>query len=414
MMTTSRIRAAGMGALCGLALFTQPTYADPCGMVPPIYLDGHVPITRVGEQKTYVFYKDGVETFVIRPGFEGKVDEFGMLIPFPTVPEIRKVSDHIFPHIAAAIDPPEVVIDLQAGLYRREASSRSLSRAARSDGLAFHDFQEEARVIKQEAVGMYEVAVLEAGSSYALKRWMDDHGYKYPSGMDQACEDYVESGWCFVAVKTRVGPKQSVDPKPGLRTLEPQLPPGATFDGHVQAMGFRFRVNEPVLPMRLSTFNEGDLHNIVYVLTDHPARIRSVPARFVVRQIAGEQLFKNLTGPLPLRIVGGLAEKIPEAQRKDIKQRRDPVAHNGAARDLFASDLLSVATDRLSHPARADRKDTVADRRTIGTARPKCRQTQQRVSPEGTRADRFEIAGRTEDDDPFGRRRQLPPQGAGQ
>ena len=25
---------------------------------------------------TYVFYKNGVETFVIRPGFTGKVDEF--------------------------------------------------------------------------------------------------------------------------------------------------------------------------------------------------------------------------------------------------------------------------------------------------------------------------------------------------
>ena len=32
--------------------------------------------------------------------------------PFPTPPAIRKVPDEIFEHIAAAIDPPEVVIDL--------------------------------------------------------------------------------------------------------------------------------------------------------------------------------------------------------------------------------------------------------------------------------------------------------------
>ena len=87
--------------------------ADPCGMVPPVYVGDDVPIVRVGEQKTYVFFKDGVETVVIRPGFEGKVDEFGMLIPFPSVPDLRKVSDNIFPHIAAAIDPPEVVIDVR-------------------------------------------------------------------------------------------------------------------------------------------------------------------------------------------------------------------------------------------------------------------------------------------------------------
>ena len=54
------------------------------------------PITRIGVQKTYVFYKNGIETFVIRPGFEGKVDEFGMLIPFPSPPAIRKVADDVF------------------------------------------------------------------------------------------------------------------------------------------------------------------------------------------------------------------------------------------------------------------------------------------------------------------------------
>ena len=72
-----------------LALFGVTTaLADPCGMVPPIYQGQGTPITRVGEQTTYVFYKDGVETFVIRPGFSGKVDEFGMLIPFPTPPAL--------------------------------------------------------------------------------------------------------------------------------------------------------------------------------------------------------------------------------------------------------------------------------------------------------------------------------------
>ena len=80
--------------------------ADPCGMVPPIYVGDGAPIARVGDQNTFVFFKDGVETFVIRPAFEGKVDEFGMLIPFPAMPELRKA-------FRAAIDPPEVVIDVR-------------------------------------------------------------------------------------------------------------------------------------------------------------------------------------------------------------------------------------------------------------------------------------------------------------
>ena len=96
-----------------LVLVASPLGADPCGMVPPIYSGEQIPLARVGPQKTYVFYKDGLETIVLRPGFEGSVDEFGMLIPFPTPPAIRKVPENVFQQIAAAIDPPEVVVDLR-------------------------------------------------------------------------------------------------------------------------------------------------------------------------------------------------------------------------------------------------------------------------------------------------------------
>src|SRR5205807_1779744 len=90
-----------------------PAFADPCGMVPPIYVNDNASLVRVGDEQTYVFFKDGLETFVIRPGFSGKVEDFGMLISFPTPPALRKVSEDIFPQIAAAIDPPEVVVDLR-------------------------------------------------------------------------------------------------------------------------------------------------------------------------------------------------------------------------------------------------------------------------------------------------------------
>ncbi len=212
------------------------------------------------------------------------------------------------------------------------------------------------RVLREEAVGMYQVAVLEAGSAAALKRWMDDHGYKYPSGMDTVCESYVESKWCFVAVKTQVGPKSAVDPKPGMRNVQPRLPDGASFDGFVQAMGFRFRVKELVVPMRLSAFNAGELRNVVYLLTDGPRKIRSIPEEYIVRQIPGDELLRNLVGPLPLRVVGGAASDIPAARKERLKSLRDPSPHNGLARELFGADLLAARERRLSHPFEEDEK----------------------------------------------------------
>ena len=342
-----------MGAWWGTGL-ARPAAADPCGMVPPIYQGPGAPITRVGLQQTYVFYKDGVETFVIRPGFTGKVDQFGMLIPFPSPPAIRKVPDHVFDHLAAAVDPPEVVIDLTIKYRFARKYSYAKNKNEKSNGGL--EFDDGVKVLKQEAVGMYEVAVLEAGSAKALKRWMDDHGYQYPEGMDEACNDYVDLGWCFVAVKTKVAQKEGVDPHPGQRTVKADLPEGSTFDGHVQGMGFRFRVDDLIVPMRLSTFNRGELRNVVYLLTEGPRKIRMIPEEYVVRQLDGERLFKNLTEPLPVWIIGGTEADISEQMRTNLVAQRDPVPRNGAAAELFATDVLACDTEDLSLQHEEDEK----------------------------------------------------------
>jgi hypothetical protein len=318
--------------------------ADPCGMVPPIYTGPGVPITRVGPQRTYVFYKDGVETYVIRPGFSGKVADFGMLIPFPTAPALRKVPDTIFPQIAAAVDPPEVVVDLRPRRYLEmddEKAEMVPKAAAREEALAFN----EVKVLKQEAVGMYEVTVLAAGSAQALQKWMDEHGYKYPKGMDEVVNDYVKLNWVWVAEKTRVGNKPATDPKPGMRDVNPALPPGSSFDGYVQAMGFRFKVDKPVVPMRLSPFNEGEKRQIVYYLTDKPVKFDGMPETLVKRQISGGRLLKNVTELLPLRVIGG---HLSGDELLQYKAQRDPTPHNGEAKALFASDLLAMKSGELS------------------------------------------------------------------
>jgi len=339
-------RRALSAALAALAAGALPLAADPCGMVPPVVTTEGPPIERIGAQKTYVFFKDGVESFVIRPGYQGEVDEFGMLIPFPTPPAIRKVPDDVFPHVAAAVDPPEVVVSMIrfGRMARGRGGAPDLNGNAPERDLGVN----EVEVLRQEAVGMYEVAVLAAGSAAALERWMDDHGYRYPDGMDEPCDDYVADGWCFVAVKTRVGVKGKVAPRPGMTEADPSMPAGATFDGHVQAMGFRFETDALVVPMRLSAFNAGETRNIVYLLADEPLKCSQLPADMVVRQVPGPDLLRNVEGPLPVLVVGGTADDVDDWDA--LAARRDPFPKNGHARDLFASDLLAAAEGRLSHP----------------------------------------------------------------
>lgn len=345
------------GALC--AALPSVLSADPCGMVPPAWVGEGQAIERIGKQRTYVFYKDGIESVALRPAFRGRVEEFGMLIPFPSPPEIQKAPEEIFEHLAAAVDPPEIVVDLRVvrrGLPSPAGPSSPGVPATGGGGRLRFD---AVRVVREEAIGMYEVAVLEAGSAGALSRWMEDHGYRYPDGMDDTCNDYVADGWCFVAVKSRVGSGPASTPRPGQRAVDPSLPDGASFDGAVQAMSFRFRSDELVVPMRLSAFNEGELDNQLYVLTDEPVRCAQLTSMLVVRQLSGEDLYSNLLRPLPLRILGGDWGDIHEGRRNSLVIERDPTARNGHARDLMAADLLASSSGQLLSALELRRKQLV-------------------------------------------------------
>ena len=88
---------------------------------------------------------------------------------------------------------------------------------------------------------MYEVAVLEAGSAEALKRWMDENGYKYPDGMDKVTNEYVDSRLVFCGGENQSRTETGGRPRPGQREIDPSFPDGSVFDGNVQGMGFRFK-----------------------------------------------------------------------------------------------------------------------------------------------------------------------------
>ena len=348
------MRTAKLPLILLAAIGLTNLHADPCGMVPPIMLDPSSPeLVRVGDQMTYVFFKDGIQDIALRPGFKGKLTDFGMLIPFPKVPDIRKVSDNIFTHLQQAIEPPEVVIDMRP---------RPLAKPQAAANRRKRDMEElyigRVTVLKEEAVGMYQVAVLEAADPKALEAWMTAHQYVYPKGMDEVCAEYIEAKWCFVAVKANVGSQPAVEPKPGMRQADPLVDDVTGFEGAVQAMGFRFRIDKPVVPMRLSAFNGGELHNIVYVFSDQAVKIPELPESFVKGKISGEQLYKNMTEPLPVKVIGGTLEQAEKAGYLDMPQySRDPRPKNGDAYDLLSSDLLAVKTGELTHPFEAREKE---------------------------------------------------------
>ncbi|MFT4976507.1 MAG: hypothetical protein ACI8S6_002412 [Myxococcota bacterium] len=358
-----------------LLLMTADAAADPCGMVPPISVNSNhtaAAIQRIGVQRTYVFHRDGIETIALRPGFEGSIDDFGMLIPFPSPPAIRKIDDQTFAHIEGALAPPSIDVHVQdQQRYYRSSSRADMSSAPMPEAAAEEDLgYREVRVLREEAVGMYQVAVLEAGSPAALSRWMGKNGYRYPDGMDDITGEYVADGWCFVAIKALVGQGPGVEPRPGMRRVNSQLPDGARFDGHVQGMGFRFYTDEPVVPMRLSVFNGADPQNVVYMLSERPMAIDGVSTDMVLTQLDGETLHSQLTDPLQVRYHNGSERDLSSAERDSLKQLQDPTPFVQAARDLFAADLLATRTNTLSLDHEEEEKDLLSVSESLGLRGP--------------------------------------------
>jgi hypothetical protein len=353
-----------LSGLAALMLLPGAAFADPCGMVPPIDVPARITgpaIQRIGVQRTYVAFKDGVETIALRPEFSGKISEFGMLIPFPSVPALRKIDDSLFAHLEGAIDPPNVQVRVYPNrpmpVYRRGSGGGPVMSSPVADSAGLKLREEEVVVLKEEAVGMYEVAVLAAGGAKALERWMDEHEFRYPEGMGDVVGDYVKLKWVFVAIKTKVGQATGAHAAPGMRHADTSFPEGSAFDGAVQGMGFRFLVDAPVVPMRLSVFNGKDPHNVVYMLTDGPVRIDHLDDALVVRQVGGAELLANLTAPLPVQYLAGDEAMLGPDGKRQVDAARDPAPVNGIARDLLASDLLAISSGALSLPFEEEEKE---------------------------------------------------------
>ena len=324
--------------------------ADPCGMVPPISVPStEQMIARRGIQRTYVMHKNGIETMALHPAFTGKVQDFGMLIPFPSPPELYKINDETFAQLERALAPPTIdVYQYDHEDVPVESSFQFASGSGLLGGIGAKGVQlRESIRVREEALGMYQVAVIEAGSAKALKRWMQEHQYKFPEGMEDVAQDYVEAKWAFVAIKTKIGAKSNIEPTAGMRNVDTSYPKGASFDGYVQGMGFRFPSEEAVVPMRLSVFNGRNPHNIVYFFSDKQMQIDKVNQPDDYYYLSGQTLYENLTSPLSVIFQEGSKDRLSTEQKEQLQSFLEPDAITKEFRQFIQSDLMALRTSSL-------------------------------------------------------------------
>lgn len=204
-----------------------------------------------------VLVRDGDETAVtMASDYEGKPDEFALVVPVPTFIEKNQISvvdmktlDHLDAYTA-----PRLVqyFDENPCESNARVTALSFATAARPTALpaplpaAYPGVKVEARY----DVAEYDISILSAEQSDGLVKWLTDNGYRIPPGAEPVIGSYIKQKMHFFVAKVNVK-RMSEMGRAYLRPLQ-----------------VRYRTNKFMLPLRLGTVNaSGPQDLIVYALT---------------------------------------------------------------------------------------------------------------------------------------------------
>ncbi len=203
--------------------------------------------------------RDGNRTVVtMASNYRGDASEFAMVIPVVDVPkrdEIRVIDQKVVDHLDAFTAPrlveyndPEPWCGREGDQYRQieeviVTSSRRRASSAR----------ERRRVlrVKVEAeyeIGEYDIQILSAKESGGLITWLNEEGYKIPTGADKTVSAYLKRDMKFFVAKV------ALDRHNGSANLSP--------------LQVEYEDENFMLPIRLGTVNaEGQQELFVFALS---------------------------------------------------------------------------------------------------------------------------------------------------
>ena len=216
-------------------------------------------------QKAIIVHKAGREDLLLQVKYEGPVEEFGWLIPVPSLPTVEKGSMEPFYELSR--------------LTQREFAMRAGTLGGTSgQGRG----EESVKVVEVKTVGAYEISILSARDSGALDHWLKAHDYNIPDGNAAIIDDYIRNGWYFIAAKIQLdrgvafklvnnaSPKASADTDTARKILKRQL-----SAGELHPLLISFDSPRCVFPLKISSINGKPAEISLYVLSSEALLERS-------------------------------------------------------------------------------------------------------------------------------------------
>ena len=200
---------------------------------------------------------DKTTAITMASDYQGEPKEFAVVIPVPTFIERKQIGvvemntiDHLdaftAPRLVEYHDPdPCAVAAITDRVMLFAAGGRPMPVAVAP--------VQRHRGVTVEAnydVGEYDVSILSATESDGLVNWLDDNGYRIPTGADAVLGSYIKQKMRFFVAKVN---------------LERMTLIGK---GYLRPLQVRYETAKFMLPLRLGTVNaNGPQDLIVYALT---------------------------------------------------------------------------------------------------------------------------------------------------
>jgi len=206
-------------------------------------------MVRDGDRNVITMYND----------FKGDFKDFAMVVPVPVVLEkkdIKVVDQQIFntlneyskPRLVEYYDrnPCQTAELEDASVFNLQGMTPGIAIR----GVASSKEKLSVRIEAKYVVGEYDILILSATESAALKTWLDENNYKIPKGAEEVLEPYIKSNLKFFVVKVNEAEKKKL-PGNFLRPIQ-----------------IAFNSPKFMLPIRLGMANaDGDQDMIVYAFT---------------------------------------------------------------------------------------------------------------------------------------------------
>ncbi|MEM9451342.1 MAG: DUF2330 domain-containing protein [Cyanobacteria bacterium P01_E01_bin.6] len=217
-----------------------------------------------------ILARDGQRTVLTMANdFQGDVTDFAMVVPVPVVLEEEQV--HVGdPAILERLDSftaPRLVEYFDANpcaIRRPRFDDRAVLESAQS--AAVPESRDEALGVTVESrftVGEYDILILSAQESNGLETWLQQNGYRIPSGAHRLLQPYIRQGLKFFVAKVNLeGFEQT-----GFQSLRP--------------LQIAYESPRFMLPIRLGMMNAESAQDLVVYLLSPQGRVELTNYRTV-------------------------------------------------------------------------------------------------------------------------------------